>query len=205
MQRRLADMRFILLIAALLIALSTPALAQEPPPVEVFAGYSFFGPDGGGSLHGLNVSVAINLHRRIAVVGDFSAHAGSQSLRTDIFDDDFFPGDISIRADSDANVITFLGGPKFSTPPIANGKLTPFAHVLIGVSRLSADATIRFGNATLDTKFADMGFAAAVGGGLDLSLSESVGIRLIQADYLATNYGGTGQRNARLAFGFILR
>lgn len=198
-------MRFILLIAVLLIALPAPALAQEPPPVEVFAGYSFFRPDGGGSLHGVNASVAARVNRRMAIVADFSAHVGSQSFRADIFDDDFFPGDVVIRADSDASVITFLGGPKFSAPPIANGRLTPFAHILAGVSRLSADATIRVGNAALDTKFADMGFAVAVGGGLDLSLSDSVGIRLIQADYLATNYGGGGQRNARLSFGFILR
>jgi hypothetical protein len=198
-------MRFILLIAGLLIALSTPALAQEPPPIEVFAGYSYFKPDGGGNLHGLNVSVARNFNSRMAIVADFSAHTGSQSLRADIFDDGFFPGDISIRADSNARVITTLGGPKFSITPIASDKLIPFAHLLVGASYLSADATIRFGNASVDSKFADLSFAVAVGGGLDLSLSDSVGVRLIQADYLVTNFGGSSQRNARLSFGFILR
>lgn len=198
-------MKFIPLIAGLLIALSTPALAQEPPPVEVFTGYSYFSPDGGGNLHGLNISVARNFNRRVALVADFGAHTGSQSLRSDIFDDGFFPGDISIRADSNATVLTILGGPKFSITPIANDKLTPFAHILVGASHLRADATIRFGDASLDTKFGDLGLAVAVGGGLDLSLSDSVGIRLIQADYMVTNFGGSSLQNARLSFGFILR
>ena len=196
-------MRLILRIAFLLIALSTPALAQDSPPVEVFAGYSFFRPDGGGGLHGWNASVAISVNRRMAIVGDFSGHYGSQSLEADLFDDEFL-GDVSIRADSDSNVHTILAGPKFSVAEIADGRLTPFAHFLIGASRLGADASITFGGASLESAFADMGLAVAVGGGLDVRLSDSVGIRLIQADYFVTNFGGGSLHNARLSFGVVL-
>jgi opacity protein-like surface antigen len=200
-------MKRITLIAGLLIALSSQAFAQEAPPVEVFAGYSYFRPDRGGNLHGWNASVTVNLNRQLAIVGDFSGHYGSQSLsadifRPDIFDDDF-PSTITIRANSDTKVHTFLSGPRFSYR--GNEKVTPFAHVLFGVSHLGADATIRFGNSSLDSAFADTGFAMAIGGGLDMSLSESVGLRLIQADYVVTNFGGKSQGNVRLSFGFILR
>jgi hypothetical protein len=83
--------------------------------------------------------------------------------------------------------------------------VTPFAHTLFGVSRLGAQATIRFGNASIDSTFSDISFAFAAGGGVDLSLSESVGLRLIQADYVVSNFGGNGQSNLRLSVGLILR
>ena len=196
-------MRRIILIAGLLIALSPQAFAQEAPPVEVFAGYSYFRPDGGGSLHGWNASVAVSLSRNLAVVGDFSGHYGSQSLRADIFDDDDFPGDISIRADSDAKVHTILSGLRYSHR--RNERLTPFAHALFGASHLDADATVQFGGARLDSAFSDLGFAMAFGGGLDVKLSESVGLRLIQADYLVSKFGRNSQSNVRLSFGITLR
>jgi hypothetical protein len=161
---RFIALRSIVSLVALLIALSSQALAQEAPPAEVFAGYSLFRPDGGGSLHGWNASVAIRVNSRMAVVCDFSGHYGSQSLRADLLDDDDFPGDVSIRADSDTSVHSILTGMKFSLAPRASGRLTPFGQILIGASRLGADASVRFGGAALETKFADMGFAVAAGG-----------------------------------------
>ncbi len=196
-------MRLILSIALLLIALSTPALAQEPPPVEVFAGYSFFRPDGGGSLHGWNASFAVGVKRWVVIVGDFSGHYGSQSLRTEITND-LLPGTVVIAADSDSSIHTFLAGPKFRFTFNGNDQLTPFMHVLFGAARLGADATIRFDDLILETKFSDIGFAGAIGGGLDLKLSDSVGLRLIQADYLGTRFGRNGQANLRLSFGIVL-
>jgi hypothetical protein len=200
-------MRPILLIAVLLIVLPAETFAQEAPPVEVFGSYSYLRPDGGGNLHGWNASVAVSLNRWLSVAGDFSGHYGSQSLRADTFDDDFpfddFPGNITIRADSDANVHTILAGPRFSYRK--HERLTTFAHALFGLSRFAADATISFGNATIETSFADIDFSMALGGGLDVRLSESVGLRLIQADYLVTNFGGNSQNNVRLSVGFTLR
>ena len=38
-------MRLITFITGLLIALPTQSFAQEAPPVEVFAGYSYFRPE----------------------------------------------------------------------------------------------------------------------------------------------------------------
>ena len=193
-------MRRVILIAGLLIALSPQAFSQEAPPVEVFAGYSYFRPDGGGSLHGWNASVAVSLNRRLAVVGDFSGHYGSESLRADIFDGNDFPGTVSVRADSNTNVHTILSGLRYSHR--GNERLTPFAHALIGATRFAADATVRSGPLVVDSSFADIGFTLAVGGGLDVKLSESVGLRLIQADYLITNFGGGAQSNVRLSVGF---
>lgn len=194
-------MKRIILIAGLLIALSSQAFAQEAPPVEVFAGYSYFRPDGGGSLHGWNASVAVSLGRWLEIDSDLSGHYGRQSFSAEISNGDL-PGNISIRANSNASVHSFLFGPRFSYR--GNKKLTPFVRNLFGVSRLRTDATIRTGNLAVDSAFADVGFAFAIGGGLDVNLSESVGLRLFQVDYVGTNFGGTSQGNVRLSFGITL-
>ncbi|MFP5265215.1 MAG: outer membrane beta-barrel protein [Blastocatellia bacterium] len=195
-------MRLIQLIAGALILLPAQTFAQEVPHAEVFAGYSYFRPDGGGNLHGWDASVAVNVNRWLGVVSDFSGHYGSQSLRTEILNDNF-PGTISIRANSETNVHTILFGPQISYR--GKRKLTPFAHALFGASRLGARATVRFADAFVDSSISDIGFAAAVGGGVDMSLSDSVAVRLIQADYFVTKFGRGSQSNVRLSVGFILR
>ncbi len=194
-------MRQIILLGGLLIALSSQAFAQEAPPFEVFAGYSYFRPDGGGNLHGWNVTATVRVGRWLEIDSDLSGHYGRQSFSAEISDDDF--PDISVRANSDASVHSFLFGPRFSYR--GNKKVTPFVRNLFGVSRLRTDATIRSGPLTVDSTFADIGFAFAIGGGLDVNLSESVGLRLFQVDYVGTTFGGTSQSNVRVSFGFTLR
>jgi hypothetical protein len=45
----------------------------------------------------------------------------------------------------------------------------------------------------------------AAGGGVDVILSESVGLRLFQVDYVLTNFGGNSRGNVRFSVGFVLR
>lgn len=194
-------MRLITLITFLLLTLSMPVMAQDAPDAEVFGGYSFFKSDGGGSLHGWNASVAGNLSRSFGFVVDFSGNYGSQSLRADFSDPDF-PATIIARADADSKLNMILGGPQYSYRK--HEKITPFAHALFGASRLSTKATLSFGNITREISAADMAFTAAFGGGLDLKLSENVSLRMIQADYVLTRFGGSTQNNARLSVGIVL-
>lgn len=201
-------MKRITLITGLLIALSSHAFAQEAPPVEIFAGYSNLRPDrggrlhGGGSMHGWNASVTVRVARWLEIDSDLSGHYGRQSFSAEISNSGF-PENILVSANSDTNIHTFLVGPRLSYR--GNKKLTPFVRSLFGVSRIGTDATIRTGPLAVDSAFADLGFAFAFGGGLDVKLSESIGLRLIQADYLVTNFGGQSQGNVRLSFGFTLR
>ncbi|HKP84854.1 MAG TPA: outer membrane beta-barrel protein [Blastocatellia bacterium] len=194
-------MRLVSPIAILLIALSTPARAQEPPRVEVFGGYSFLRFEGGGSLHGWNASVAINFNRYVGLATDFSGHYGSQSL-TLVVSNPLFPGMITVKSDSDTSVHTLLTGPRLSYRK--NERLTPFAHTLFGVSHLRTKAVSTVGDLSSEINFGDNAFTMAIGGGLDLKLSESIGLRLIQADYLLTRFGGGTQGNARISVGLVL-
>jgi opacity protein-like surface antigen len=193
-------MRAVLIAIVLLIAFSIPAKAQEAPPMEVFGGYSYFRPDGGGNFHGWNASVAGNFNRWFGVVGDFSGHYGSESFRADFSDPDL-PGTITARSNSDTSVHFVLFGPRISSRK--HEKLTPFAHALFGLAHLRTKAILTLGDLSSEISFADTSFAVAIGGGVDLKLSESIGLRLIQADYMRTRFGNSSQNNARLSVGIV--
>lgn len=86
--------------------------------------------------------------------------------------------------------INYLFGPRFTYR--SAGKFTPFANALFGGVRIS-DGT------------SDNSFAMALGGGADYSVTEHVAIRLIEADYFYTKFGGTHQNNARIQAGIVFR
>jgi hypothetical protein len=70
----------------------------------------------------------------------------------------------------------------------------PFVHALFGGATLSGSGT-----STTD-------FAMMLGGGLDLGLRKGIGIRLIQADWLSTRFGGsTNNDNGRVSAGVVLK
>jgi len=101
------------------------------------------------------------------------------------------------------SLITYMAGPRVA---LRHGRFHPYAQVLIGDARFSSfqagvgsvpvDPT---GHATTN------GFAAAVGGGVDLNVVHHFAIRLIQVDYLFTHLGGATQNNLRLSSGFVFR
>jgi opacity protein-like surface antigen len=193
-------MKRITMAVGLLITLSMPVKAQEAPRIEVFGGYSYFRSDGGRSLHGWNASIAGNVSSWFGLVGDFSGHYGAQSLRTE-FPLPGSPGTISAKSDGNSSLHLQLFGPRFSYR--SNERVTPFAHALLGAARLSTRATVSVGDLSTDISLANIGFAAALGGGLDLKLTESIALRLIQADYLLTHFGGSTQKSARLSVGLV--
>jgi opacity protein-like surface antigen len=187
-------MRKILLGSFLILLVPLAAMAQpDYPRAEVFGGYSYFraNPDE-FNLHGWNASVAVNINEWLGVEGDFSGHYGSPS---------YYGFSIPY---TDISSLTYMAGPKLT---YRAGSVAPFAHFLIGGARA---ATSAYGISLSDTAL-----AAAVGGGIDIQVSEHVAIRAIQADYLMTRFE-TGpailfsgfddrQNNFRLSAGIVFR
>ena len=84
---------------------------------------------------------------------------------------------------------TAMVGPVFSLRK--SERVTPFAHVLFG----GAFAT--GGNNA---------FATAIGGGMDVKVSEHVAVRLVQADWMLFRAEGiTDKKNARVSAGIVFR
>jgi len=184
-------MRSLLICCALILLLPASMPAQEYPRAEVFGGYSYFRTDSGGyNLNGWNASVAGNFLPWFGIVGDFSGHYGA-------------PTEFGFRIPGvDISSHTFMVGPKLAYRN--GGRLTPFAHFLIGAARA--------GTSAIGISVSNTSIAAVVGGGLDIKVNDVLAVRAIQADYLMTRFNAspylfTSQRqnNARLSFGIVLR
>jgi hypothetical protein len=85
----------------------------------------------------------------------------------------------------------------YTVGPVLTARLPvvqPFVHALFGGATFTASGT----SAT--------DFAMLLGGGLDLGLRKGIGIRLIQADWLSTQFGGTvNNSNGRASAGIVLK
>ena len=114
--------------------------------------------------HGFNASVTGNFNRYVGAKFDYSYHQRSIEFGND---------------NTTARVHNVLGGLQFKDNS-REARVKPFAHALFGVGHYSVDLT------ELDDEldnFDDAGFAAAVGGGLDVRVNERVDIRAFQFDY----------------------
>src|SRR5215471_2386302 len=175
-------MRKLVWIFGLFLLLTIPAAAQDFPKAEVFGGYSYFHANilgTGFNFHGGSGSIAFNLNHWLAIVGDVGGYHN---------------GDFGIST----NVITYLFGPKFSYRRA--GRITPFAQALFGAAHENENF--------IGVTASDNAFAMALGGGLDARVTQHVGIRLIQAEYLLTKFPdgeNDRQNNARISAGIVFR
>jgi outer membrane immunogenic protein len=161
------------------------ASAQENPRVEVFGGYSYVHVDQSGTgatanLNGGSASVSYNPSNWLGIVADLGGyHGGTSGINGDVY--------------------TYLFGPKVT---YRTGKFTPFVQALFGGAHITA------GNKLGSSLGSEDAFATALGGGLDWNATRHIGIRLVQAEYLLTEFpdGVNGkQNNARISAGVVLR
>jgi opacity protein-like surface antigen len=187
---------------------------------EVFAGYSNNQVDVGSSndsslnnifkvresLNGFEVSGVKNVSRFVGIKGDFSAHPKEIQFsvpRT-------IGGTETESLKLTASLYNFLGGVQFKDNRKDGSRVRPFAHALVGAAygRTSVKSyTTGFCDAQgvsctgLDDD--DTGFAAALGGGIDVKLNKRFTVRSIQADYNPTRLNGTTQHNFRFSVGIV--
>ena len=180
-------MKIFACLFSLLACLILPAWAQdEAPRVEVFGGYSILRPNipadiGGsgadgeaaaeigefalGNVLGWGADVTVNINQTFGITADFSGHYKSLDVS--------FEGD---RVDASADLHTFLFGPKFT---MRNERVSPFVHALFGVGRVGASGRVNGDSSEFDKT----GFAASVGGGVDVLAHPNVAVRAIVFDY----------------------
>jgi hypothetical protein len=183
---------YILAFAVLLFA--TPSRAQS---IEVFGGYSYVrapvtftqtilcpvpGCPTGTNAQNLNLSGweaggAIKILGPLALVADFSRTSGS------------FQG-------ANTRLQTYLAGPQLRFP----GRISPFAHFLVGAAHESVDTSA--GSLTFGPT--QSAFATALGGGIDLKVLPLISIRPIQIDYLLTHFNSSTQNQPRVSAGIVL-
>jgi opacity protein-like surface antigen len=171
--------RTLVLITSILV-FSCFTAAQDHSTAEIFGGYQFthfsLGTGSNFNLNGWSASVSGYYNKYLGISADFSGNYGS-------------PFGVSTKA------YTYLFGPIVHFP---NGsKVTPFGHVLFGGANLNASA--------LGLSGSDNSFSWAIGGGVDRNFSSKFAVRLVQADWLRTQFSDATQSNFRYSAGVVFK
>jgi hypothetical protein len=185
------------LLFVLFVLFATPCVAQERREWEIFGGYSFERSDVReyykstpaiytfrnqyANLNGWDVSVTENINRWLGGTLDVSGHYKTPKL---------------LGTPNQEQMYSILYGPRFSFPT-RFPRSVPFVHVLIGAIHSSVKVT------PVGPHASDTSFAMVAGGGLDVNLGSTVGIRVFQADYLRTSPLGTRPDGYRASAGVV--
>ena len=181
------------------------------PKFEWFLGYSFWRAmptsqnNRMGYLHGGSTSIAYNFNRYFGLVADF---AGFDNSKVTLF------SPIASRTfDSDGTAYTYLFGPRVSFRK--HERVTPFLQALVGGTHASSVSISGCGaNLNCTPLPAENVLAFALGVGFDVKLTRHIAWRLIQGDYLVTNFRNpfstsqddqSWQKNVRLSSGLVFR
>lgn len=170
-------MKRFLLLAAALVLLALPVMAQDAPTAEIFGGYQYTRINPGSP------ATAQNYNGWDASLTGFMGDSKMFGLTADV------SGAYKSFGGVSTSDHFFLFGPTIA----GHGKLSPFAHTLFGISHYSVAGVT------------DNAFAWALGGGLDVQATQHVSIRLAQFDYLMTRHGGDSQNNVRYSAGIVFR
>ncbi len=176
-------MRKLFLLFGLALLFTAVGYAQDVPKAEVFAGFQYArlndltAVNTGLDTRGFTVEGTYNVNKVLGVVADFGA---SYSTRQ-------------------TNLYSYMFGPRLNLR--TDSRVTPFAHALFGGAHAS-----KVPNNTPGTFKSASGFAMALGGGVDVKLTNRVSLRPIQGEYYYTRIGVNNlqrdsQSHLRLSFG----
>lgn len=165
-----------------------PAHGQfaSDPASEPFLGFSANNHEYGSDRHnsfGVQLSAGYNLHRFVRLVADFATQYHGSDIRWNVN-----------NHKADLKEYPFLIGSEF---PIRNRtKTTPFFRAMIGVAGRdyampTDDWEYNWASGTWSptdfTLASDLGFAASLGGGIDLDLNPMMSFGVVQFDSLRTH------------------
>lgn len=172
---------YVTAISLLLLSLNVSAQDAPPPTVDIFAGYSWLDP--GGSVGPLNLE-SMSKGFGLSPTWNFNKWGGLSF-------------DFGAHYADNVRIATVMAGPRLK---LRRERFEPFVHALVGLHRLSITG--------LGT---DNNFGTIVGGGFDIPVSRTIGVRLIEADYVwgrhdfAPTLAGTHNLNgARLRAGLLI-
>ena len=166
------------------LLLCSPTLfAQYRPGVEIFGGYSNLN----AAASGWHASAALDLTRWFGIMADGSGYYANEQRR--------LPAGLGTTTVS-GNAHAWLFGPQVSWH---TNRTTLSGHFLGGTVRVGA------GLPGLNLSRSESETTWAVGGNLDVKVFKFIAIRLIQADYIPTDFESKTQHNGRVSAGIVLR
>jgi hypothetical protein len=192
-----------LLVLLTLVAFAVPgeALAQGRGNFKVFFGFGYLGTtleqgdqtiftDDKVSNWGLHGDFAYGLSDSVALVLDGSFPNGSAR-----FDAALVSGGV------DLSQAIYMVGPRLN---FGTGSFKPSVQALAGIATSSADRVQIDGiDSPIAAGLNETSFAGAIDVNLDLQVSNSIAIRLVQAGLVFSTFGGKSQAAPRFSFGVV--
>jgi opacity protein-like surface antigen len=149
---------------------------------------------GRDGFKGVNIDAGYNFTRYVGAKVDFSYHQKSNNVTV--------PGTGTFNIDG--KLTQFMGGVKIQDNAVET-KVRPFAQLLLGVGRVEVEGS----GSGLPVPFAfddsETGFAAAVGGGIDIRVHRNVDIRAIKVEYNPVRVDRSTDNNIRIGVGLNFR
>ena len=188
-------------VGVLLCVCSTAVFAQDFPKAEIFGGYSYASMpvlSGRANANGWNASATVNLYKWFGLTSDFNGLYGLKGSAT------LQLAGATVTEQISENFHSFLFGPQVS---YRKGRLVPFAHLLVGESRVGEKLVVTsssLGGFTVGgpvTQRATTTGTAAMGVGVDFAFRKNLAGR-IQADSLLT--AGSAS-SVRISTGIVFR
>jgi hypothetical protein len=193
------------LTALLSVGVYAQTTTDEYNKNEFFVGYSNQQVDRGDyqTHHGFEGSYVRNVSRYFGIKGDVSG-----AYKNDDFDSRIVvaPGNTTtIRNETRSSLYNFLGGVQVKDNA-SDARLKPFGHALAGVGYNRTEfKTSLTGSGTQNFTDNEAGFAAALGGGLDIKINDRVDFRAIQVDYNPVRNFGQFSHNVRFGIGVVFK
>jgi hypothetical protein len=199
-------LHFFMFSFAIVIALIAPhgASAQvigakeSTPMVDIFGGYTYVhantvATDTSIGVNGGSGSVAYNFNRWLGLVGDVG----------------FYEQDNVAETGHNLTLLSYQFGPRVSFRGHGRMHLVPFAQALVGAGHASGSLytkSLGGGEAPIG---ANTNLLFTAGGGVDLKLTHTFGIRIIQAEYMYSQFSNgldhnNRQNNVRLSAGILI-
>jgi len=194
-----------------LLLLSIPSFAQEVnyPKAEVFGGFSISSaaisstdPVTGltsslrESFMGWQGSANLNVTHHLGIVGDFGGQYKS------------LPGITGAGATVSGvslNSYQFLFGPRIM---FRKSRITPFVHAMFGGVKEGIGSTTLtvLGTSVTTPAVSSTGLGMAMGGGLDVNLTDRFALRVPQFDWTPMHIGGVWEKNViRIGIGLVVK
>lgn len=216
-------MKKLILSAVLAVVGATAAFAQtdDYKKAEFYVGYSNNQVDTGAnsgndvrsffndrrSFNGFEGSAVYNVSRYFGVKGDISGAYRNQNVNST-----YTVGNTTgtVRFEADQSLYNFGGGVQVKDNA-STARLKPFAHALVGAAhqRIETKGVVCQGIGACPPsfvgKFTETGVAGAVGGGLDVKLSDRFDLRAIQVDYNPARLNDRTQHNFRFGIGLVIK
>jgi len=187
-------MRKLLTLSSVVLFLTVVSVPRAFSQVELFGGYSHLGLNNapsniGSSSNGWEGSAYLHLLGPFGVEGDLSNHYGVSPALPSNGGTFYVPQFME------------MWGPRYT---LALPKIHPFVHALFGTVHGQAAVPLP-APAIGSTIVSENAFALAFGGGINVKATRHIWLRLIQVDYIRSQFSNNSQNETRISAGLVFR